>query len=80
MEDIKLTINFEIGDFLLLKNGQSKFISIKDDSHSVTIQTAQHLYEEGQITHITVTMDGDPVYVTVEEYLQLQDSVNELNS
>ncbi|RKJ75064.1 hypothetical protein D7X33_18355 [Butyricicoccus sp. 1XD8-22] len=62
---------FEIGSFVILTNGQTKMVGVKDNDHSVTVKTATQLHKEGQISDATIWMDGDEVFVPIEQYLQL---------
>jgi len=63
---------FEIGTYLILKDGKSKFISIRDNAHSVSIETANKLYETGQISMASVSENGDELFFPIEKYVQIR--------
>lgn len=63
---------FEIGTFLKLTDGTNKFISNQDNAHSVTMKTANKLYEAGKIEMATVCIEGDEVYLPIAEYVDMQ--------
>lgn len=66
-------MKFQLGDFLLLKDGSSRFISIKDTEKSVTQKSAEQLYKEGKIAQASIEIEGDPVFHPIEEYIQYQE-------
>ena len=60
-------MNFGYGDFLMLKDGKTVFISNVDskDGRKVSLETAKQLYSKGEIVAIQVEKEGEEFF----EYL-----------
>lgn len=57
----------EYGDFIILKDGSNKIIGRSNTKNIISFEEASRLLENGEILKKTINIDGEEVFVDINE-------------